>query len=122
MKKISLKRGLTLIEILISLALLSVGIISITSAFSTGISASGDSENVATALNIAQKKMEVIKNTAFANISNGSAAADPIFTGFNTSVNAATGQNPMQVNVTVSWRAKDGNTSITLTTLVANYT
>jgi Tfp pilus assembly protein PilV len=111
-----------LIEILISLVILSVGVISITSAFSAGISASGDSENVATALNIAQKKMEAIKNTAFANISNSSSSEDPIFSGFNATVNAAIGQNPMQVNVTVSWRAKSGNTSITLTTLVANYT
>jgi prepilin-type N-terminal cleavage/methylation domain-containing protein len=122
MKIKSKNSGFTLIEILISLVLLSVGIISITQAFSVGISASGDSENVVTALNIAQKKMESIKNTVFANISSSAVTADPIFSGFNASVNAATGQNPMQVDVTVSWRAKAGSSSITLTTLVANYT
>jgi prepilin-type N-terminal cleavage/methylation domain-containing protein len=122
MKRKTKNNGFTLIEILISLVLLTVGIISITSAFSTGISASGDSQNVATALNIAQKKMEAIKNTAFANISSSGPSADPVFSDFNSAVSAAIGQNPMRVDITVSWRAKAGDTSITLTTLVANYT
>jgi prepilin-type N-terminal cleavage/methylation domain-containing protein len=114
--------GLTLIEILISLAILSIGIVSITGAFSTGIGASGDSENVKTALDIAGKKMEALKYSAFANLSNSGPSADINFPNFNTTVQVSAGQNPMQVNVTVSWKAKGATTSITLTTLVANYT
>ena len=121
MSAASAKSGLTLIEIIIALVLFSTGIIAITRGFSVGLAASGDSENTATALNIAQKALETVKNTPYANITSSGPSADPVFANFNTTVSAATGQNPMQVNVTVAWIGKGGNANVTLTTLVANY-
>lgn len=114
------KRGFTLLEVLIAVVILTVGIAALTWAFSAGMFATTDVENVDLALNIAQAKMEEIKNTAFASIADSGPTADPDFSDFNVTVDAATGNDPMQVDVTVSWNVKGGSTSIVLTTLVAD--
>ncbi len=113
--------GFTLLEILITIIILTVGVIALVSAFSSGIFAFTDVENVDLALNIAQAKMEEIKDTDFASLTDSGPAADADFSNFNTTVDIAEGDNPMQVDVTVSWNAKGRQPSVTLTTLVANY-
>ena len=116
------KRGFTLLEVLIATAIFSVCVTALIGAFSAGMFATSDVENIALALNIAQARMEQIKNTDFGNVSNSGPTADANFPRFSTTVNAAIGQNPMQVDVIVGWQVKGGQTNITLTTLVANYT
>ncbi|MDO8749501.1 MAG: prepilin-type N-terminal cleavage/methylation domain-containing protein [Candidatus Omnitrophota bacterium] len=113
--------GFSLLEIMIALLIFTVGVIAIIWAFSAGMSATGDIENVDLALNIAQAKMEEIKNTPFASLTDSGPVADSNFSNFNTAVNVGEGQNPMLVDVTVAWNVKGGSTNITLTTLVANY-
>ncbi len=115
------KRGFTLLEILITIVILTVGIVAITSAFSSGIFAATDVGKVERALNIGQAKMEEIKDTAFASLADSGPTADANFPDFNVTVNVAEGEDPMQVDVTVAWNAKGGQPSVTLTTLVANY-
>ncbi len=114
-------KGFTLLEVLIATIILTVGMIAILWAFNTGLFATTDVENVDLALNIAQAKMEQIKNTPFASLADSGPTADSNFPNFNLTVNVAEGQNPMQIDVTVAWQVKGGQTSITLTTLVANY-
>lgn len=114
-------KGFTLLEVMIALVVLTLGVIGIMWAFSTGMYATTDVENVDLALNIAQAKMEEIKNTQFATLADSGPTADPNFSKFNTTVNVAEGQNPMQVDVTVAWTVKGGQTSIALTTLMADY-
>lgn len=114
-------KGFTLLEVLITVIILTVGIVAILWAFSAGMYATTDIENVDLALNIAQAKMEEIKNTPFANLQDYGPTADPNFANFNVSVNVAEGQSPMQVDVTVAWQVKGGQTSISLTTLITNY-
>jgi type II secretion system protein I len=113
--------GFTLLEVLIATIILSVGIVALMWAFSSGIYATGDIENVDLALNIAQAKIEQIKNTPFASLADSGPTADSDFSNFNVAVNVAEGQNPMQVDVTVAWQVKGGQTSVTLTTLIADY-
>ncbi len=113
--------GFTLLEVLIALVIFTVGIIIIIMAFTSGLFASSDIENVDLALNIAQAKMEEVKNTPFAGLADSGPTQDPNFSNFNISVNVAEGQNPMQVDVTVSWNTKGGQSNVTFTTLVANY-
>jgi prepilin-type N-terminal cleavage/methylation domain-containing protein len=115
------ENGFTLLEVLIAIIVFTVGIIIIIMAFTSGLFASSDVENVDLALNIAQAKMEEVKNTPFASLADSGPAPDPDFSNFNISVNINEGQNPMQVDVTVSWNTKGGQSDITLTTLVANY-
>lgn len=114
-------KGFTLLEVLITVIILTVGIVAILWAFSAGMYATTDIENVDLALNIAQAKMEEIKNTPFANLQDSGPGADPNFANFNVTVNVAEGQNPMQADVTVAWQVKGGQTSISLTTLITNY-
>ena len=113
--------GFTLLEILIALIILVGGVIAISRAFSTGLFATTDIENVDLALNIAQAKTEEIKNTPFANLSDSGPNPDPNFPNFSVSVDVAEGQDPMQVNVTVAWQTKGGETNVALITLVADY-
>ena len=115
------KRGFTLLEVLITIIIFSAGVIAICWAFSTGMSASTDVEDVDLALNIAQAKLEQLRNTAFASLVDSGPTADANFSNYNVTVNVAEGQNPMQVDVTVAWNVKGGSTNIVLTTLVANY-
>lgn len=119
-------QSFTLLEILITLIILTVGVIAITRAFNAGLLASTDIENVDLALNIAQAKTEEIKNTPFADLADSGpvpADSDPAssLARFNVTVDVAEGQNPMQVDVTVAWDVKGGQTDITLTTLIADY-
>lgn len=114
-------KGFTLLEVLIATVILTVGVAAIIWAFSAGMYATTDIENVDLALNIAQAKMEEIKNTPFVSLVDSGPTADANFSRFSTTVNVAEGQNPMQVDVTVAWNVKGGSTNITLTTLVANY-
>lgn len=113
--------GFTLLEVLIATVILTVGIIAIMWAFNSGMYASTDIENVDLALNIGQAKMEEIKNSSFASLTDSGPTPDPNFSRFSVTVNVSEGQNPMQVDVTVSWPVKAGEANIGLITLVADY-
>ena len=113
-------QGFTLLEIILTILLLILGVIALSQAMSTGMLASTDAENVDLALNIAQTKMETIKNTAFSGIASNGPTADANFPNFSTTV-TVTGTDPKQVDVTVAWNVQGGSTNVGLTTLVANY-
>lgn len=115
------KRGFTLLEALIAIIIFSTAVIAICWAFSTGIFSASGAEDVDLALNIAQAKLEQLRNTAFASLADSGPAADSNFSNFNVTVNVAEGQNPMQVDVTVTWNTKGGQANVNLTTLIANY-
>ena len=114
-------KGFTLLEALIATVIFTIGVTAIIWAFNSGMFAFSDIENVDLALNIAQAKMEEIKNTAFGSLSDSGPTADANFPRFSTTVNVAEGQNPMQVEVAVAWSVLGGPANIILTTLVANY-
>lgn len=117
--------GFTLLEVLIAIVILTIGVVSIIWAFSTGIFATTDVENVDLALNIAQANMETIKNQNFTDIDTDAEISSIVsnlgFSDFTVSGDVAEGLNPMQVDVTVAWSIRGGTTSFTLTTLVADY-
>lgn len=115
------EKGFSLLEVMIALIILAGATIAVCQAFSSGILASGDVENVDLALNIAQAKVEVLKKNGFAALADSGPAPDPNFSNFNVTVNVAEGQNPMQADVTVAWNVPGGQTNVTLTTLIANY-
>ena len=115
------RKGFTLFEIIITVVIFVTGVAAIAWAFSVGLFATADVENVDLALNIAQGKMEEIKNTAFASLADSGPTPDANFLNFDVTVNVAEGQNPMQADVTVAWDVKGEQTSIKLTTLITNY-
>ncbi len=101
------------------MVILSLGILVLSQAFSMGMLASRDVENVDLALNIAQAKMEEIRNTSFSNIGSSGPTNDSNFSNFTTTI-TVTGTDPKQVGVTVAWNVQGGSTSVALTTLIAN--
>lgn len=113
--------GFTLLEFMLALIIFSAGVIAIVQAFNAGFLSSEDVSNVDLALNIAQAKMEEIKNTNFSSLADSGPAPDANFSNFNLTVNVAEGQNPMRVDVTVGWNVKGGQANVVLTSLVTNY-
>ncbi len=114
------KNGFTLVEIIITIFILTIGIIALSEAFNRGHYVQSDIENTRTAINIAQTEMENISNTSFGSLADNGPTQDPDFSNFTVTVDVAEGQNPMQVDITVAWQAKGGEADITLTTLVSD--
>ena len=73
------------------------------------------------ALNIAQAKMEEVKDTAYDDLADSGPTADSNFSDFDVTVDVAEGDDPTQVDVTVEWGVKGGTASVVLTTLAADY-
>ena len=113
--------GFSLIEVLLATVIVSGGVIAVAQGFASGLLAYNDTQDTELALNIAQAKMEEIRNTPFAALVDSGPAADPNFSNFRVTVNTAEGQDPMQVEVSVSWDVKGGESNLVLTTLVTNY-
>jgi len=118
--------GFTLLEILITIIVLTLGTIALMQAFSTGLLASTDVENVDLALNIAQANMEMVKDQLFADMDTDAEIAALVsnneFSDFTVTADVDEGQNPMQVDVTVTWNVKGGQTNVVLTTFAADLT
>ena len=116
--------GFTLLEILITIIILTVGVIALSQAYSSGLFVVTDIENVGLALNIAQAEMEQIRGKDFSQIvadGDSGPAPEGNFSNFEVWIDIAEGHDPMQVEVIVSWEAKGGQANVALTTLVANY-
>ena len=106
---------------MIAAVIFTVAIIAIIWAINAGIFAVSAVENVKSALNLAQAKMEEVKGSTYANILGQAKAVVPGFTSFQQQVAVTTVQTDLkQVVVTVYWTAKGSETNIALTTLAAN--
>lgn len=121
-----MKKGFTLLEVLLAVVILAGSIIAIMQAFSAGLFASTEAENIELALGVAQAKLENIYGTSggitdeFHSVTNDGFTGG-VYSNQNFLVRVATDtNNPQQVDVTVCWTTKGGDTSIKLTTLVAN--
>ena len=122
-----MNRGFTLLEVLLAIVILSAGTIAIMQAFSAGMFASTEAESFELAFGVAQAKLENIYGTSSGTSNEPRhSVSDEGFTGGvysnqNFQVQVATdANNPQGVDVTVYWSPNGGDTSIKLTTLVAN--
>jgi len=120
LQEIRSRKAFTLLEVLITIVILATGVSAVLWALNTGLFARSDTKSVATALNISQARMEEIRNTAFGNMTNNGPLPDANFTPFNTTVVVSNNTSLKQVDVTVSWSTKGGNTNVALTTFAAN--
>ena len=101
-----MKKGFTLLEVMLTIILVVVGFVSLMQAFSIGLSA-GEEEAEFTALHLAQEKMEDLRNTSYASIVNGTENPVLGFSGFSRTVAVSTAP-PLpaglkEVTTTVSW-------------------
>ncbi len=117
------KKGFTLLEILITIIILVVGVVVPMQMFSMGMFADTDVENATIALNLAQEKMEEIKDaSSYVNIDSFASARANLggdFADFDREVTVA--GDPKQVNVIVYWTVKGQDQSINLVTLFTDY-
>lgn len=121
-----MKKGFTLLEILITIVLLTAGLTSILRAMSMGMAAESSvagSENNAIAKYLAQEKMEEIKDaSSYANIDSfvaTKAALSGDYSNFERAVTVS--GDPKEVNVIVYWMVNSIEQSIDLVTLFADY-
>jgi type II secretion system protein I len=120
-KRILSKKGFSLIELMVALAILGIAALGIFQAYTTGFQAMADSKDRTVATNIAQKKLEEVKNSV--------SVAYPYYSigyqelnGKTFTIIVATNsveENLEQVIVTVSWKNRNGiEKNVQLETLV----
>jgi len=115
------RNGFTLLEVLLTLLLVTSAFLALSSAFSLGLSASGNNEGLAVANVLAQEKMEEMRNKSYANVSSEAKAAVSGFSAYQREVAVTTPQTGLkQVTVTVSWYHKDDELTASLVTYVSN--
>ena len=121
MTRLLTHKGVTLLEVLIATVIFTVGIVTVLSAFNTGMFASTEVENVDLALNLAQERMESIRDIGygFAGDAKGPVSGFPAFQ--RQAAVTVLQTDLKQVDVTVYWQTRGGETNIALTTYLTNY-
>ncbi len=119
------KSGFTLLEILIALIIFTLGIVVVAGLFSTGLINSLDTENTTIAMNLAQRRMEEIRNLGFANIADEAKADVTGFAGFQREVEVddppgdPTTDDLKEITVTVYWIYKGEEVDVSLATYIS---
>ena len=114
-------KGFTLLEILITILLIAAGFAFILQAASIGIFAGGENESELVAVNLAQEKMEDMRNKIYANVTLETKTAVPGFSAFKREVVIdIPHSNLKQVSVNVYWFVKDKEENVGLVTYVSN--
>ena len=114
------RRGFTLLEILITLLLFSVGVIAVSGLFSSAISAGSDAESTAIAMNLVQERLEELRNKDYLSIANESKAAVSGYPLFRRQVAVTEPLADLKrVRVDVYWTAPGGEASVFAETYVS---
>ena len=108
-KAIWRQSGFSLLELVVTLGIISATLVAIVPLFRQGIRAESSYENATTALTIAQKKMESLRATDYVNLQSQAQAADSVFPTYTAQVTVTDTQPLLKdVQVTVRWTATDG--------------
>ena len=119
-----MKKGFTLLEMLIPVILLTVGITSILRIFSMVMIADTNLENVTIARYLAQEAMEEVKDAdSYLDIDDFASERTDLTGDFDDFDRAVTvsGGDPKQVDVIVYWTEKGQDKSVDLVTLFTDY-
>ena len=120
-----MKKGFTLLEILIALIIITLGTVVIVGLFNTGLISSLDAEKTTIAINLAQRRMEEIRNLGFANIADEAKAGVSGFAGFqrevevNDPAGVPTTDDLKEITVTVYWTYKGDEVNVSLMTYIS---
>lgn len=114
--------GFTLIEVMITLVILSIGILAMARLQIAAIRGNGLSQRMTTAASIAEGKIEQLKNTPFANIQAESptqvTASNLNFTREVTVTNNSPMANTKTVSVIVTWKDRLKTYTVPLATII----
>jgi len=121
MRLIRRYKGFTLLEVLITLVFFALGVVTIAGLFVATLDNSLDAEKTSIAINLAQAKLEAVRNTSYDSIVSVPYAAVPGFTSFQRKVDASPSgfDGLLQVTVTVSFQYKGGTVEVPLVTYVS---
>jgi len=113
------KRGFTLIEVVIALAILAVGLVGILSLFPIGFDAARRSVNSTQAALYSREKLEQVKNAGFPSVgtTNGT-FPDPLYT-WSQNVTEPTAGVLRKIDLTVKWQYGTRSYQQVFTTYVA---
>ena len=115
------KKGFTLLEVLLTIILMVTGFVLLLQALATGLFAGGENETELIAVNLAQEKMEDLRNNNYSNIVNEAKAAVPGFTVFQREVVVTIPQAGLkQAAVNVYWFTKADELNVSLVTYVSD--
>jgi len=117
-------KGVTLLEMMMTIILVTVGMVAIMRIMSMAIFSDSGLEQKVIALNLANERMEEIKNTAFASISSGTETGSAI--GFDFVDNRVvtvtdTASDLKDVEVEVQWTQKGTQQTVAVETYIADY-
>lgn len=122
------QKGFTLLEILITLMILSIGLLGMAEMQVVAIRANCTSKNFTSATILAEGKIENLKANGFLSLSNGTTtetnidetgASGGIFTRVTTTTNYASSLYMKQITVTVSWTEMSKAYSISANTVLS---
>ena len=112
--------GFTLLEILLTLALFGAGVVGIAGLFGYALDSSLDAEYTEVAMNLAQARMEEVRNIAYASITDEAKAQVAGFPLFQRQVGVTEPLTDLrQVTVTVYWQFKGKEVNEQLVTYVS---
>ncbi|MFA6320373.1 MAG: prepilin-type N-terminal cleavage/methylation domain-containing protein [Candidatus Omnitrophota bacterium] len=116
------KKGFTLLEVLLAVVFLAAGSIFLLQAIGSGLFAGNINETEIVAINLAQEKMEFVRNTAYASIASEARADVSGFPAYQREVvvtDATLQHNIKKVVVKVYYTIKNTELNKSLTTYVA---
>jgi type IV pilus assembly protein PilV len=121
--QLGIEDGFTLIEIMITLVILSIGLTALAGLQISAIKGNTFSKRMTAAVSIANQKLEQIKDTAYANILSESSTqitqSNMSFTRQVTVTNNSPLANTKTVNVTVTWSDGSNSHSVPITTIIS---
>lgn len=115
------RRGFSVFELILAAALLTIGLVSLINAFSIGLSQGSGAKDLMIAKNLAESKLEEIRNSSYANVVSESKAVVPGLPAYQRQVRIEVLQTGLkQIQVDVFWQAKNGEASISLCSFVSD--
>lgn len=116
--------GFTILEVMLSLAVLAAGTVAIIEVLQRAHAGVADGESTLIATHLAQRRLEELHNVAYASLANetkASVSSPSGFGRFSREVAVTTPYtNLQQIVITVYWTAVGGETSVTLQTYRSN--
>ena len=119
------EEGFTLIEIMITLVIMSIGLMALAGLQVSAIRGNAFSKRLTTAISIAQSRLEQVKNTPYANIQSESptqvAVSNPNlnFTRQVTVTNNSPLPNTKRVEVVVTWTQASKTYTVPISTIIS---
>jgi type IV pilus assembly protein PilV len=121
--QVGIEDGFTLIEIMITLVILSIGLTALAGLQVSAIKGNTFSKRMTAAVSIANEKLEQMKDTDYANILSESSTqitrSNMRFTRQVTVTNNSPLANTKTVNVTVTWSDGSNSHSVPITTIIS---